>query len=113
MAQVSCSDRLKAFQERRKAKLIPHKQFIFGHHPKYGLKKKETSFHEKFTHVRFDRKTLPKSGKSIVGNCFVEDKGSYHLIWDKETRALLGLNINKIEEYERKFNELRKRTSND
>jgi len=62
-----------------------------GYHPTKCLPKKKTSFWEGVCHVRFDRKTLPKSGKNIIDNCFIENKKSYWLIWDKDTRALLSV----------------------
>ncbi len=101
------------FERNQEKKHAKPKQFTQGYHPsKSGIGKKDTSFYPGCCNVRFNRKTLPKSGKSIIDGCFVEDKGSYKLVWDRETRCLLGLDVNKIPEYKRKLNELRERTSN-
>ena len=60
-------------------------------------------------HVRFDRKTLPKSGKSILNDCFIEKKNKVWLIWHRQTRALLGIANDKnlackTLEYSERFN---------
>jgi hypothetical protein len=74
------------------------------------LPKKLTTFCGDVCHVRFNRKTFPKSGKSIINNCFVEGK-DIKLIWDTSTRALLGLtNEANLEattaKYQKQFKEL-------
>jgi len=62
-----------------------------GYHPTKCLHKKFTSFYEGTCRVKFDRKTIPKSGKSIIGTCFVETKNETCNIYDSKTRALLGI----------------------
>ncbi len=96
---------IEEFQRNRKKRLSLPPAFITGLHPtKTGIGKKETSFYPHFIHVRFNRKTLPKSGKSIVNGCFVEIKGFYALIWDIKTRALLTLcSVDLIEEKTKEF----------
>jgi hypothetical protein len=81
-------------------------------HPKNTkIGKKDTTFFEDCCHVRFDRKTLPKSGKSILNGTFIENKGYAYLVWDRETRALFGLVYDeseldsKTKEWKRRFNE--------
>jgi hypothetical protein len=76
-----------------------------GIHPSKALNKKETTFYGDVCYVRFDRKTIPKSGKSIINNCFVENRKHYYLVWDIRTRALLGLCWNDLETTTRKYNE--------
>ena len=94
------SEWLQAFVERRAVKHTPKVIGVVGEHPKYtGIGKKDTSFYTGSCNVLFDRKTIPKSGKSIVDGCFIKDKGSYKLVYDISTRALLGLDPNKIEQY--------------
>ena len=102
---MSYSAWLIAFQERQKLKHQPVKHFTEGYHPKHALAKKYTSFYPGCCHVLFDRKTIPKGGKNIQDGCFIKQKDHYHLIYDRETRALLGLDINKIKEYRRRFDE--------
>jgi len=96
---------------REKHEVIPEKSYC--QHPKNtGIPKKDTTFFKECCHVRFDRKTLPKSGKSIVNECFVESKAYGYLVWDKETRALFGIvkdaeQLNdKTKEWKRRFDEL-------
>lgn len=89
---LSYSEWLDAFQERWKAKHLPPDTFIEGFHPKStGIGKKDTAFYRGCCHVRFDRKTLPKGGKSVINGCFIERKAYGWLIWCKTTRALLRL----------------------
>ena len=106
---------LAAFMLRREARLTKQKdKHDTGcYHPKNtGIGKKDTSFYDGCNHVRFDRKKLPKSGKSIINDTFVEKKGFVWLVWHLKTRALLGViyndtNIEKLtEEWKRRFNEL-------
>ena len=80
-----------------------------GLHPSKCLHKKFTTFYGDVCYVRFDRKTLPKSGKSILNNCFIEKKNTVWLIWDIKTRALLGIGndknlVCKTLEYSKRFN---------
>jgi len=68
-----------------------------GYSPKSAFKehknfpKKETTFVEGVCNVRFNRKTLPKGGKSVLNGCFIELSGQHWLIWDLVTRASLGI----------------------
>jgi hypothetical protein len=82
-------------------------------HPKNtGIKKKDTTFFPGCCNVRFDRKTLPKKGKSILNGCFIEKKGIAWLVWETRTRCLLGLVYDedrleiKTKEWKERFNEL-------
>ena len=103
--EASYSKWLDEFQAKRKERLQQPESFISGLHPsKTGIGKKDTSFYKGCCHVGFHRKTFPKSGKSIVDGCFIQKKDHYYLIYDIETRALLGLDLNKIEKYKRILN---------
>jgi len=105
-ANLSCSDWLKAFQERQAEKHKPKLHPVVGEHPKHtGIGKKDTTFYPGCCNVCYDRQKLPKSGKSIVDGCFIRDKGTYKLVYDISTRALLGLDINKIKQYKELLNE--------
>ena len=105
---MSHSEWLKAFVERRAAKHTPKSTETVGEHPKHtGIGKKNTSFYPGCCNVLFDRKTIPKSGKSIVDGCFIKDKGSYELVYDTQTRALLGLDRRKIKQYKELLHEQR------
>ena len=105
---------LKIIQARYSNKKTTYISPMYGEHPtKTGIGKKDTIFFEGCCNVLFDRKTIPKSGKSIKDSCFIKDKKIYHLIYDIDTRALLGLNINKLKEYQRRFDEIKRRSSND
>ena len=97
---------LQAFQERQLAKHTPPDTFVAGEHPKYtGIGKKDTSFYPGCCNVIFDRKTIPKGGKSIVDGCFLKDKGTYTLVYDIQTRALLGIDPSKIKQYKELLHE--------
>jgi hypothetical protein len=76
--------------------------------PKNGLPKKATSFYKGCCMVRFDRKTMPKSGKSFVNGCFVEKKSYAYLVWDTSSRALLGI-VKHEHELEEKAKEWKRR----
>jgi hypothetical protein len=77
-------------------------------HPKNGLSKKVTSFYKGCCHVRFDRKTLPKSGRSVINDCFVENKYDVYLVWYRPTRALLGI-VKRESDLAEKINEWKRR----
>jgi len=79
---------LREFVEKREQQKQPE-HFIAGYHPKNGLPKKATSFYPGCCHVRFDRKGLPKSGKSIYKTCFIDSVNGIQRAWDRDTRALL------------------------
>jgi len=64
-------------------------EHLKGYHPAKALPKKKTCFYGQVCHVRFDRKTFPKKGKSVLLNSFIDTKHGYWRIWDIETRALL------------------------
>ena len=83
-----------------------------GYHPAKGLAKKFTEFYEGVCHVRFNRKTFPKKGKSVLNGCFVEYKKEVCYIWEYRTRALLGccteLNLhNRSIEWSQKFKDIK------
>ncbi len=101
--------------ERQAIKHKPKETFTIGEHPKHtGIGKKDTSFYPGHCNVIFDRKTMPKSGKSLIDGCFIKDKGTYQLVYDVKTRALLGLDVNKIKQYKELLNDRTKATvSND
>jgi len=106
ISEVSYKDWLQTFRERQIAKRTPKPSVTYGEHPKHtGIGKKDTSFYPGACKVGFHRKTFPKSGKSIIDGCFVQAKHHYHLIYDLETRCLLGLDINKIKQYRELLNE--------
>ena len=96
---------IRDFQKRYKQDHKDKPTVIVGLHPKHGLPKKETSFYPGFCHVLFDRKTIPKGGKSIIDGCFVKEKDHYQLVYDRETRALLGLDVTKIKQYKELLHE--------
>lgn len=100
---------LTAFQERQAAKHLHKQSFTAGEHPKHtGIGKRDTSFYPGHCNVIFDRKTIPKSGKSIKDGFFIKQKDHYSLVYDIQTRALCGLDKNKLKEYRRRLNELKK-----
>ena len=104
--EVSYNEWLTAFEKRQLDKRKPPDTFHAGEHPKYsGIGKKNTSFYPGCCNVIFDRKTIPKSGKSLINGCFIKDKGSYQLVYDIKSRALLGIDVNKIEQYKELLNE--------
>ena len=108
--EVSCShsEWLQAFQRRQAVKHTPKATFHAGLHPKHtGIGKKDTSFYPGCCHVGFHRKTFPKSGKSIVDGCFVQKKHHYTLVYDIETRCLMGIDVNKIKQYKELLNEIK------
>ena len=101
-----------------------HYSNIPGYHPKYALLKKETTFCGACCHVRFDRKTLPKSGKSIFKDYFIDTANGVTRVWHKHTRALMIAGVIREEViaklYTNKFKEIKRRhdvdirsTSND
>jgi hypothetical protein len=97
-------------REQSKSGNIKHTSYC--NHPKNtGIGKKDTVFLGECCNVRFDRKTFPKSGKSVLNGCFIEKKPYGWLVWEKTTRALLGLVYNesnlesKTKEWKRRFNE--------
>ena len=100
------SEWLQAFVDRRAVKHTHKSTETVGDHPKHtGIGKKNTSFYPGCCNVLFDRKTIPKSGKSIKDGFFIKDKGTYSLVYDIQTRALLGLDINKLKEYRELLND--------
>ena len=104
---------IKDFAKRYKKDHLDKPVETMGFHPKHGLPKKMTTFYPGCCHVLYDRKTIPKGGKNIQFGCFIKQKDHYHLIYDQKSRALLGLDLNKIQDYRRSFDEIRERTSND
>jgi len=76
------------------------------------LKTKQTSMGALgLIYVRFDRKTLPKAGKSRYRSTWREEKTFGVLVWDYETRALMGVMKNwsekKADEWIKKFEEMK------
>jgi len=81
-------------------------EHLRGYHPTKGLYKKLTSFYEGHCRVRFDRKTFPKTGKSIVNNCFIDSKDGISSVYDYHTRALLGIcKTDNVDKYTKKWKE--------
>jgi len=64
-------------------------EHLYGYHPSKCLPKKRTTFNVGSIAVRFDRINLPRSGKSIVGDCFIETKKGITSLWCLRTRALI------------------------
>ncbi len=79
---------------------------------------KSTSYgSQRLVRLRFDRKTIPKSGKSVYKTVWIEKKKYGYLIWDRQTRALLGTAkehnlFEKADEYIRRFTDDKDKNTN-